>query len=214
MGRKGEILEQLEGITPVLEAAKKAVGSIRSDHLAEIRSLSMPPEPIVDVLSAVLRLLGIQDTSWLSMKKVSVATSLPLPSTSYLLPLPSTSYLYLLPPTSTSYLLLPTSYFLPLPLPLPCGCSLHCFVLTRCRRPRAPVATVPGQPGCEGGDPGVRRASHHQLHAQGRVEDPEEQGLQLRPRHHQARQQGCGAPCCVGEGQHPVRGTTAARHAR
>ena len=107
MGRKGEILEQLEGITPVLEAAKKAVGSIRSDHLAEIRSLSMPPEPIVDVLSAVLRLLGIQDTSWLSMKKVSVATSLPLPSTSYLLPLPSTSYLYLLPPTS--YLLLPAS---------------------------------------------------------------------------------------------------------
>ena len=102
MGRKGEILEQLEGITPVLEAAKKAVGSIRSDHLAEIRSLSMPPEPIVDVLSAVLRLLGIQDTSWLSMKKVSVATSLPLPSTSYLYLLPPTSYLLLPASTSTS----------------------------------------------------------------------------------------------------------------
>lgn len=29
----------------------------------------MPPEPIADVLGAVLMLLGIRDTSWLSMKK-------------------------------------------------------------------------------------------------------------------------------------------------
>lgn len=33
------------------------------------RSLKMPPEPIADVLGAVLMLLGIRDTSWLSMKK-------------------------------------------------------------------------------------------------------------------------------------------------
>ena len=29
----------------------------------------MPPEPIADVLGAVLKLLGIHDVSWLSMKK-------------------------------------------------------------------------------------------------------------------------------------------------
>ena len=67
--RKEEILTQLEGITPILEASKKAVGSIDSKHLAEIRSLTLPPEPIVDVLSAVLTLLGIRDVSWLSMRR-------------------------------------------------------------------------------------------------------------------------------------------------
>ena len=62
---EGELAE----ITPVLESAKKAVGMIKSDNINEIRSLKMPPEPIHDVLSAVLMLLGINDTSWLSMKK-------------------------------------------------------------------------------------------------------------------------------------------------
>jgi hypothetical protein len=46
-----------------------AVGQIKSEHLNEIRSLKMPPEPIADVLGAVLKLLGIHDVSWLSMKK-------------------------------------------------------------------------------------------------------------------------------------------------
>ena len=67
--RKDAIEEELSEITPVLEKAKEAVGSIKSDNLNEIRSLKMPPEPIHDVLSAVLMLLGIEDTSWLSMKK-------------------------------------------------------------------------------------------------------------------------------------------------
>jgi dynein heavy chain 2 len=51
-----------------LEQAKKAVGSIKSENLNEVRSLRMPPEPIHDVLSAVLMLMGINDTSWLRMK--------------------------------------------------------------------------------------------------------------------------------------------------
>lgn len=67
--RKAEIEEQLGDITPVLEAAKQAVNGIQSQHLTEIRSLKMPPEAIHDVLSAVLMLLGINDMSWLSMKK-------------------------------------------------------------------------------------------------------------------------------------------------
>jgi dynein heavy chain 2 len=67
--RKGAIEQELGEIQPVLDAAKEAVGGITSDNLNEIRSLKMPPEPIADVLGAVLMLLGIHDTSWLSMKK-------------------------------------------------------------------------------------------------------------------------------------------------
>eukprot|EP00501_MAST-03F_sp_TOSAG23-6_P000982 GSMAST32.ASY1.ANO1.1018.1 assembled CDS len=66
--RKGLIEEELSGIQPVLDAAKKAVGQIKSENLDEIRSLKTPPDPIRHVLSAVLTLLGINDTSWLSMR--------------------------------------------------------------------------------------------------------------------------------------------------
>ncbi|CAM9131219.1 unnamed protein product, partial [Ectocarpus sp. 4 AP-2014] len=66
-GRKGDIEQELSHIQPVLDSAKQAVGQIKSDHINEIRR--MPPEPIADVLGAVLMLLGIRDTSWLSMKK-------------------------------------------------------------------------------------------------------------------------------------------------
>jgi dynein heavy chain 2 len=67
--KKREIEEQLAEIQPVLDSAKLAVGQIKSEHLNEIRSLTAPPEAIADVLAAVLMLLGVQDLSWLSMKK-------------------------------------------------------------------------------------------------------------------------------------------------
>merc|ERR1719171_887628 len=67
--KKAEIEEQLRGIQPVLEAAKEAVGGIKSDNLNEIRSLKMPPEAIRDVLEGVLRIMGNYDTSWISMKR-------------------------------------------------------------------------------------------------------------------------------------------------
>jgi dynein heavy chain 2 len=66
---KDNIEKELAEIQPILEAAKKAVGSIKSDHLNEIRALKMPPEPIHDVLNGVLRLMGNYDNSWASMKK-------------------------------------------------------------------------------------------------------------------------------------------------
>ena len=66
--QKSKIQIELRDVQPVLEQAQKAVGGIKSDNLNEIRSLKMPPEAIHDVLSAVLLLLGIRDTSWLSMK--------------------------------------------------------------------------------------------------------------------------------------------------
>ena len=67
--RKSEIESELADIQPVLDSAKQAVSSIRSEHLNEIRSLNAPPEAIADVLAAVLMMLGVQDLSWLSMKK-------------------------------------------------------------------------------------------------------------------------------------------------
>jgi len=67
--RKSMIENELSDIQPILDEAKAAVGGIRKDNLDEIRALKMPPEAIADVLSAVLLLLGIEDTSWNSMKK-------------------------------------------------------------------------------------------------------------------------------------------------
>ena len=67
--QKVKIQDELRDVQPVLDQAQQAVGGIKSDNLNEIRSLKMPPEAIHDVLSTVLMLLGIRDTSWLSMKK-------------------------------------------------------------------------------------------------------------------------------------------------
>ena len=49
--------------------AKSAVGNIKSESLSEIRSLRAPPDVIRDILEGVLRLMGIFDTSWVSMKR-------------------------------------------------------------------------------------------------------------------------------------------------
>mmetsp|Transcript_26840 Transcript_26840/g.4866 ORF Transcript_26840/g.4866 Transcript_26840/m.4866 type:complete len:90 (+) Transcript_26840:3770-4039(+) len=53
---------------PMVEQAQKAVGSIKKEHLNELKSLRMPPEPVHDVLSAVLRMMGRSDNSWNAMK--------------------------------------------------------------------------------------------------------------------------------------------------
>lgn len=66
--RKKEIEVEMAEIQPLVEEAKKAVGNIKSQTLSEIRSLRAPPEVIRDILEGVLRLMGIQDTSWNSMK--------------------------------------------------------------------------------------------------------------------------------------------------
>ncbi|OTF78461.1 cytoplasmic dynein 2 heavy chain 1-like protein [Euroglyphus maynei] len=66
--RKSKIDEELGEIEPILQSAKAAIGGIRSDSLSEIRSLRAPPEVIRDILEGVLRLMGVNDTSWVSMK--------------------------------------------------------------------------------------------------------------------------------------------------
>lgn len=66
--RKGEIEEELKEIQPLIDEAKKAVGQIKPETLSEIRSMRAPPDVVKDILEGVLRLMGILDTSWASMK--------------------------------------------------------------------------------------------------------------------------------------------------
>uniref|UniRef100_A0A8B9QWJ8 Cytoplasmic dynein 2 heavy chain 1 n=1 Tax=Anas platyrhynchos TaxID=8839 RepID=A0A8B9QWJ8_ANAPL len=54
--------------------SKLAVGNIKPESLSEIRSLRMPPDIIRDILEGVLQLMGIFDTSWVSMKREDIAT--------------------------------------------------------------------------------------------------------------------------------------------
>jgi dynein heavy chain 2 len=66
--RKAEIDGELKEIQPVIDAAKSAVGQIKSESLSEIRSLRAPPDVVKDILEGVLKLMGTLDTSWASMK--------------------------------------------------------------------------------------------------------------------------------------------------
>ena len=56
--RKALIESELSEVQPILDSAKDAVGSIKSQNLTEIRSMKTPPAAISDVLSAVLMLFG------------------------------------------------------------------------------------------------------------------------------------------------------------
>ncbi|XP_061575223.1 dynein cytoplasmic 2 heavy chain 1 isoform X3 [Cololabis saira] len=66
--RKAKIDDELKEVQPLVDEAKRAVGNIKSEALSEIRSLRMPPDVIRDILEGVLRLMGIFDTTWVSMK--------------------------------------------------------------------------------------------------------------------------------------------------
>jgi dynein heavy chain 2, cytosolic len=66
--RKQAIEKELALVEPLLKEASAAVSQIKSEALSEIRSLRAPPEIIRDILEGVLRLMGIRDTSWNSMK--------------------------------------------------------------------------------------------------------------------------------------------------
>lgn len=67
--RKKAIDKELAEVEPLVQAAKSAVGNIKTESLSEIRSLRAPPDTIRDILEGVLRLMGIFDTSWVSMKR-------------------------------------------------------------------------------------------------------------------------------------------------
>lgn len=61
--RKSQVEIEMTAIQPLLEEAQRAVGSIRKESLDELKALRLPPEPVHDVLSAVLRLMGNYDSS-------------------------------------------------------------------------------------------------------------------------------------------------------
>jgi len=69
LAKKSAIQGELADVQPLLEKAQQSVSNIRSENLNEIRALKNPPEAIADILSAVLSLLGVKDTSWRSMKR-------------------------------------------------------------------------------------------------------------------------------------------------
>ncbi|CAH8515920.1 unnamed protein product [Schistosoma mattheei] len=66
--RKLEIDAELNEIEPLVHQARSAVGNIKSEALSEIRALRAPPDIIRDILEGVLLLMGIRDTSWVSMR--------------------------------------------------------------------------------------------------------------------------------------------------
>ncbi|KAI9209802.1 uncharacterized protein BJ171DRAFT_594818 [Polychytrium aggregatum] len=68
MTRKTSIEKDLSEVDPIVQKAKEAVGGIKPESLSEIRSLRAPPPAVRDVLEGVLRLMGILDMSWNSMK--------------------------------------------------------------------------------------------------------------------------------------------------
>lgn len=59
---------ELSTVMPILQEATKAVQTIPSDALTEIKSFQSPPPAVSVVLEAVLVLLGHQDLSWKGMK--------------------------------------------------------------------------------------------------------------------------------------------------
>ena len=67
--RKKEIEVELKEVAPLVKEAQDAVGNIKPESLSEIRALRMPPDVIRDILEGVLRLMGIYDTSWVSMRR-------------------------------------------------------------------------------------------------------------------------------------------------
>ena len=66
--RKKAIDIELSEIEPLVREAKQAVGNIKPETLSEIRALRAPPEVIKDILEGVLRIMGVFDTSWGSMR--------------------------------------------------------------------------------------------------------------------------------------------------
>ena len=67
--RRGPIEKQLAEIQPMIDSARAAVGSIKSENISEVKSMRQPPETVNDVLFAVLTLMGSTDTSWTAMKR-------------------------------------------------------------------------------------------------------------------------------------------------
>eukprot|EP00698_Gefionella_okellyi_P019038 TRINITY_DN5781_c1_g2_i1.p1 TRINITY_DN5781_c1_g2~~TRINITY_DN5781_c1_g2_i1.p1 ORF type:complete len:3148 (-),score=914.00 TRINITY_DN5781_c1_g2_i1:20-9082(-) len=66
---KVQAQQELSSVQPIMDAAKKAVGSIDQRHLTELRSLPVPPAVVKDILEGVLVLLNNTDNTWEGMRR-------------------------------------------------------------------------------------------------------------------------------------------------
>ena len=66
--KKQQINAELSLVQPVLDIAKQSINNINNQHLTELKSLRIPPVIVERVIEGVFIILGINDTSWLSMK--------------------------------------------------------------------------------------------------------------------------------------------------
>ena len=60
---------ELEGILPLVEQAKSEVKNINKKQLDDIRMLKSPPESIIVVFSALLKMMGSDKVDWNEMKR-------------------------------------------------------------------------------------------------------------------------------------------------
>lgn len=65
-----QIDDQLGTIQPQIDAALDAVGKIKRNQIAEVRTLSNPKDSIIHVMSGVLMMLGEDNLTWPSIRKV------------------------------------------------------------------------------------------------------------------------------------------------
>lgn len=68
-GKKEQVEGELDEIRPTVEAAKKDLKSVKKGDLNELVSYNMIPQPIVDVFTALMRLMGHYDNSLSSIKR-------------------------------------------------------------------------------------------------------------------------------------------------
>jgi dynein heavy chain 2 len=67
--KKESVAMTLAEVGPIVEAAKANVKSISKGNLDELRSYKMAPAPVIDVFTALLRLMGQYDNSWSAIRK-------------------------------------------------------------------------------------------------------------------------------------------------
>jgi hypothetical protein len=58
----------LSEVQPMMDMAKNAVQGIKKNNLTELRSFITPPQPILDVMKAVMSMFGIYEYTWSAMK--------------------------------------------------------------------------------------------------------------------------------------------------
>ena len=64
-----EIDVELQKAMPLLESSVAALGHIKKSDFVELKAYSNPPAAIMNVLSALMTLLGKNDCDWGSIKK-------------------------------------------------------------------------------------------------------------------------------------------------